>query len=114
METVWRSGAWMAIVLFGLACGGAGSGSGEARAPDVPNREATTGGEGLRLVDREGREARVVRGPADVPGAPARGEFQVHLIDVGTGLAVLVRGHDFAFLFDGGSNDDDRTGPENR
>jgi competence protein ComEC len=43
----------------------------------------------------------------DVPGAPAPGTYQIHLIDVGTGLAVLVRGADFAMLYDGGTNDRD-------
>ena len=43
----------------------------------------------------------------DVPPPPTPGSYQIHLIDVGTGLAVLVRGEDFAMLFDGGSNDRD-------
>ena len=42
---------------------------------------------------------------ADVPSAPAPGTFQIHMIDVGTGLSILVRGADFAMLFDGGTND---------
>ena len=42
---------------------------------------------------------------ADLPAAPAPGTYQVHMIDVGTGLAVLVRGADFAMLYDGGTND---------
>lgn len=37
---------------------------------------------------------------------PAAGAFRVHLIDVATGLSVLVQGHDFNLLFDGGSRDD--------
>jgi beta-lactamase superfamily II metal-dependent hydrolase len=40
--------------------------------------------------------------------------FEVHVIDVGTGLGVLVRGADFALLYDGGSNDDRRLGDNNR
>ena len=44
---------------------------------------------------------------SDVPkDAPAAGYYQVHLIDVGTGLSILIRGHDFAMLLDGGSKDD--------
>lgn len=42
---------------------------------------------------------------ADVPPAPAPGTYQIHLIDVGTGLSILVRGADFALLYDAGSND---------
>jgi beta-lactamase superfamily II metal-dependent hydrolase len=34
------------------------------------------------------------------------GAYQIHNIDVGTGLAVLVRGSSFTMLFDGGSADD--------
>jgi beta-lactamase superfamily II metal-dependent hydrolase len=41
----------------------------------------------------------------DVPRAPAPGTFQLHMIDVGTGLSILVRGADFALLFDAGTND---------
>ena len=42
---------------------------------------------------------------ADLPPAPQPGQYQVHMIDVGTGLAILVRGHDFALLYDAGTND---------
>jgi len=42
---------------------------------------------------------------AELPQAPAPGTFQIHMMDVGTGLAILVRGADFAMLFDGGTND---------
>jgi competence protein ComEC len=38
--------------------------------------------------------------------APGEHAYRIHLIDVGTGLSVLVQGHDFNLLFDGGSNDD--------
>ncbi len=42
---------------------------------------------------------------AQLPPAPVAGTFQIHLIDVGTGLAILIRGADFALLYDGGTND---------
>ncbi len=43
---------------------------------------------------------------AEVPSTPpAPGTFRLHLIDVGTGLAVLIQGADFAFLYDAGTND---------
>ncbi len=46
---------------------------------------------------------------ASVPkGTPGPGQFRVHLIDVGAGLAILIQGHDFNVLFDGGSTDDKR------
>jgi beta-lactamase superfamily II metal-dependent hydrolase len=37
---------------------------------------------------------------------PPEGAYRVHLIDVGTGLSILVQGHTFNLLYDGGSNDD--------
>jgi competence protein ComEC len=49
---------------------------------------------------------------APLEAAPAR--FELHAIDVGTGLSILVRGPDFALLYDAGSNDDLATGDRNR
>lgn len=44
--------------------------------------------------------------PDQVPHEPpAPGTYRLHLIDVGTGLAVLVQGADFTLLYDAGSND---------
>jgi competence protein ComEC len=49
-----------------------------------------------------------VRSPADVPETPpAPGHYRIHLIDVGTGLSILVQGNDFAMLYDAGTNDRD-------
>jgi len=45
---------------------------------------------------------------------PAAGTFRVHAIDVGTGLSIFVEGHDFALLYDAGSNDDGARGAGNR
>jgi len=42
---------------------------------------------------------------ADMPAPPQPGHFQVHLIDVGTGLSILIRGADFTMLYDAGTND---------
>lgn len=42
---------------------------------------------------------------ADLPPTPAAGTFHLHMIDVGTGLSILVRGADFSLLFDAGTND---------
>ncbi len=36
-------------------------------------------------------------------------QFRLHLIDIGTGLAILVEGPDFKLLFDAGSADDKKT-----
>ena len=47
-----------------------------------------------------------VEAPSDVPTTPPEpGTFRVHLIDVGTGLSVLVQGNDFNMLYDAGTND---------
>ena len=40
------------------------------------------------------------------PASTTADVFEIHLIDVGTGLSIFVRGHDFAVLYDAGSNDD--------
>ena len=40
--------------------------------------------------------------------------FTIDVVDVGTGLAVLVRGADFTLIYDAGSNDDDARGDRNR
>ena len=46
---------------------------------------------------------------------PAGGpSFTVDVVDVGTGLAVLVRGQDFTLVYDAGSNDDQALGDSNR
>ena len=51
----------------------------------------------------------------DTPGeALVGGAYKVHVIDVGTGLAVFVEGTDFALLYDAGSQDDLHDGDENR
>ena len=44
----------------------------------------------------------------------AAGRHKVHIIDVGTGLAVFVEGPGFALLYDAGSQDDLHDGDENR
>ena len=41
-------------------------------------------------------------------------QYFLHLIDVGTGLAVFVEGPGFTLLYDGGSNDDTARGARNR
>lgn len=40
--------------------------------------------------------------------------FSIDVVDVGTGLGVLVRGEDFTLIYDGGSNDDLARGNGNR
>ena len=46
--------------------------------------------------------------------ATSLGSFTIDVIDVGTGLAVLLQGPDFSVLYDGGSNDDLAIGANNR
>jgi competence protein ComEC len=52
--------------------------------------------------------------PAPSLSAGPEATFSLTMMDVGTGLALLVRGEDFALLYDAGSNDDRKTGPDNR
>src|SRR4029079_12290434 len=47
------------------------------------------------------------------PPATAR-VYTMDVVDVGTGLGVLVRGPDFTLVYDGGSNDDLARGQGNR
>ncbi len=52
-------------------------------------------------------QVQAVMAPFNLPaGDVSVGHFRIHLIDVGTGLSILVQGHDFNLLYDGGSNDD--------
>lgn len=44
----------------------------------------------------------------------AAGPLKVHVIDVGTGLAIFIEGPGFTMLYDAGSQDDLATGPDNR
>lgn len=47
-----------------------------------------------------------VEDPGDVPATPPPpGTYRIHLIDVGTGLSILVQGNDFNLLYDAGTND---------
>lgn len=56
------------------------------------------------------RWTRVV--PSSLP--PSNAVYTMDVVDVGTGLGVLVRGPDFTLVYDGGSNDDLARGPANR
>lgn len=38
--------------------------------------------------------------------APLKGKYRLHLLDVGTGLSILIQGHDWNLLYDAGSADD--------
>lgn len=64
------------------------------------------------------RSAEIAPCPAAPGGATPHGiadtRYEIHAIDVGTGLAVLVRGPDFTLLYDAGSNDDLALGDNNR
>jgi beta-lactamase superfamily II metal-dependent hydrolase len=69
----------------------------------------------VRLPD--GQDGFVSKAWTDLSGAAlvAGGKtFKVHVIDVGTGLAVFVEGADFALLYDAGSQDDLTGGADNR
>ncbi|HEU4611111.1 MAG TPA: MBL fold metallo-hydrolase [Kofleriaceae bacterium] len=49
---------------------------------------------------------RRVESADDVPRTPPPpGTYRVHLIDVGTGLSILIQGHAFNMLYDAGTND---------
>jgi competence protein ComEC len=48
------------------------------------------------------------------PLVGASGSLKIHVIDIGTGLAVFIEGPGFTMLYDGGSQDDLATAPDNR
>jgi competence protein ComEC len=73
----------------------------------------------IRLPD--GREGFVSKSWTVLVGANSEaatttgtGPFKVHVIDVGTGLAVFIEGPGFTMLYDGGSQDDLARGDDNR
>lgn len=49
-----------------------------------------------------------------VAGEQIETTYILDVVDVGTGLAVIVQGHDFFAIYDGGSNDDKTLGEGNR
>lgn len=51
---------------------------------------------------------------AEIDRALAAGTYNIHVIDVGTGLAVFVENREFSLLYDAGSQDDLHDGDENR
>lgn len=53
-----------------------------------------------------------VRSVADIATPPPPGTYRVHLIDVGSGLSMVVQGNDFTMLYDAGSSD--RSEPASR
>jgi competence protein ComEC len=85
------------LALGALACGPATSSRPPADEPLFPGA-------------REGRLVPYATPPPPAPGA----EVDLWAFDVGTGLAMLLRGADFTLLYDGGSNDDLALGAQNR
>lgn len=72
-----------------------------------------------RVVEASGREGFVSKrwtNLIDCVAAPSAssGDYELHAIDVGTGLSVFVRGPGFSLLYDAGSNDDIAKGDRNR
>jgi competence protein ComEC len=93
----WGIKALLAVTMLGpgaLAC---------ADDPDDDGGEATEDelNAGGRITTRRAATVDQVKRPP-----LERDRYRVHMIDVGTGLSILVQGSDFNALFDGGSNDD--------
>lgn len=71
----------------------------------------------FRVQLPDGRQGFVSKAWTDLSSArlaSADRAFKVHVIDVGTGLAVFIEGQDFALLYDAGSQDDLAQGQGNR
>lgn len=87
----------------------------EAELPEAAagEAEAPTEAAGTELLSTARSTAnithRIARTVDDVDSSPPdSGANRVHLIDVGTGLSILIQGHAFNLLFHGGSGDDGR------
>ena len=87
----------------------------------VPGDRATLQGEvpgWFKILLSDGRTGFVSKGwtvLTDAASPPAAaGAFALHVIDVGTGLAIFIEGPDFAMIYDAGSQDDLANGPDNR
>lgn len=89
----------------------------------VPGDQAILDGEvpgwfRIRLADgRTGFVSKswtVLVDTAAPPVTAGNGPFKVHVIDVGTGLAMFIEGPGFAMIYDGGSQDDLADGADNR
>jgi len=59
-------------------------------------------------------EGSLPSGPQGADTETPRPHFELHAVDVGTGLGVFVSGPDFALVYDAGSNDDTAIGDRNR
>jgi competence protein ComEC len=66
---------------------------------------------GLGYVSKTWTDVTAVSAAATGAAAPT---YRIHVVDVGTGLAMFVEGPDFALVYDAGSNDDKGLGPRNR
>ena len=74
-----------------------------------PTDEAGGAEEEVAALSPAKISAELIAEPSKLPSQPpALGSQRVHLIDVGTGLSILIQGHDFTMLYDGGSNDDSK------
>lgn len=78
----------------------------------VPLDSLAPGWNGVTLPD--GRKGFVSKSWTVVLSPAPAGDFTIHTVDVGTGLAVFVEGPGFTLVYDGGSNDDRSTGRSNR
>jgi hypothetical protein len=64
-----------------------------------------------RIQLPDGTQGFVSKRWTQVVPSPPPPTFTVDVVDVGTGLGILVRGPDFTLIYDGGSNDDLARGP---
>ena len=132
----WLTALWLAVALIGWADSAlAQDVTASARvktsvviraAPDgaAPAIGALRPGDRLKLqADRDGwrgvilgdgRTGYVSKSWTTVLEAVAQSTFKIHVVDVGTGLALFVEGPDFTLVYDGGSNDDLARGAGNR
>jgi competence protein ComEC len=86
--------------------------SGSTVTPQAPTSPRSTSASPEPQSTKASPEPRSTNASPEPPPKPST--FVVHVADVGTGLGILVEGSDFVLVYDGGSNDDDAVGANNR
>lgn len=101
----------VALLVSAAACGSRTKPS--ETAPSGPPAAAGPSAEAEAAPSRDEQPAGTgVHETVATADAPAR--YVLHVVDVGTGLAVFVKGPDFTLVYDAGSNDDRAVGDKNR
>src|SRR4051812_43396861 len=91
----------LALVSFAAGCGAPDPADAveEEDTNDVGSQEAALGDSGSVKSGKIGWK-RVPDAASLTSTPPAAGKYRLEMIDLGSGLGILVRGHDFTMLYD--------------